>query len=99
MLLFSNFESLPCVIIEALSTGIPVISTDVGGIKEYISEKEGILIPRGDTEKLAEAMNYILDNSNAYDKNYLREYAVSNFSVKSIALQLDAVYKSILADV
>lgn len=99
LLMFSNYESLPCVIIEALSCGIPVISTDVGGIKEYISEKEGILIPRGDIEKMAEAMNYMLDNPNAFDKTHLREFAVSNFSVKSVALQLDAAYQSLIADV
>ncbi len=99
LLMFSNFESLPCVIIEALSCGIPVISTDVGGIKEYISEKEGILIPRGDVEKMVESMNFMLDNYNTFDKSHLREYAVSNFSIKSIALQLDAIYQSLLADV
>jgi glycosyltransferase involved in cell wall biosynthesis len=95
LLMFSNFESLPCVIIEALSCGIPVISTDVGGIKEYISEKEGILIPPGDVDKMAEAMNFMLDNSDTYDKNHLREYAVSNFSVKSVALKLDSIYQSL----
>jgi glycosyltransferase involved in cell wall biosynthesis len=99
LLMFSNFESLPCVIIEALSCGIPVISTDVGGIREYVSEKEGILIPRGDIEKMVEAMNFMLNNYPTFDKSHLREYAVSNFSIKSIALQLDAVYQSLLADV
>ncbi|MCC6599381.1 MAG: glycosyltransferase, partial [Crocinitomicaceae bacterium] len=46
LLLFSNYENLPCVIAEALASGIPVISTATGGIGEHISEDRGVLVQK-----------------------------------------------------
>jgi glycosyltransferase involved in cell wall biosynthesis len=37
-ILFSNYENLPCVILEAFSCGVPVISSKVGGISEFFSK-------------------------------------------------------------
>ena len=98
LVMFSNFESLPCVIVEALSCGIPVISTDVGGIKEYITAKEGILIPKGDIDSLVEAMNYMLDNYTSYNNQYLANYARENFSIEAVAEKFRNIYKSVLMD-
>lgn len=98
LLMFSNFESLPCIIIESLASGIPVISTDVGGIAEYITEKEGILVPRGDIDSLASAMDYMLDNRVKFNRNHLREHAVRHFSPEAVSKQLDTIYQSVLAD-
>jgi len=43
LVLFSNYENFPCVIPESFSVGIPVISTNVNGIPEYVNETNGIL--------------------------------------------------------
>ena len=42
----SETEGLPVSIMEAISFGIPVIATDVGGTSEIVNEKTGILIPK-----------------------------------------------------
>ncbi len=41
----SEAEGIPVSIMEAISFGIPVLSTDVGGCKEIVTEETGILIP------------------------------------------------------
>lgn len=41
----SSSEGLPASIMEAQSFGIPVIATDVGGVKEVVTEGTGILLP------------------------------------------------------
>jgi glycosyltransferase involved in cell wall biosynthesis len=43
LLLLSEHEGLPLVVLEAISAGIPVIATDVGVIREYFSHSEGVL--------------------------------------------------------
>ena len=42
--LFSNYENLPCVILESFSTGTPVITTNIGGISEFFPQNFGKII-------------------------------------------------------
>lgn len=96
LVLFSNYENLPCVIVEAFASGLPVLSTDVGGISEHLDEKKGILIKKGDEIDLLDKMNYMLDHYNEYDKSLLHEYAVTNFSYEKIGLEFYKRYQEIL---
>ena len=60
-LLPSKKEGLPYAILEAGMAGVPVISTNVGGIPEIISsDKEGLIVPPQDSEKLKEAIQYAI---------------------------------------
>ncbi len=52
----STTEGFPLSLLEALAAGLPVMATSVGGIPEALgSPPAGILIPPGDTRRLAEA--------------------------------------------
>ncbi|VXD11291.1 Glycosyl transferase, group 1 [Planktothrix serta PCC 8927] len=63
MLLPSYNEGLPMAILEAMSWGLPVITTPVGGIPEVIEQgKTGLLINPGDIEQLTEAMQSLIEN-------------------------------------
>ena len=65
----SRIESLPTTIKEAFYLKIPVVATNVGGIPELVThEKTGILIPSDDPQKLANAVNNLLENKK-YAKN------------------------------
>ncbi|MBD0370766.1 MAG: glycosyltransferase family 4 protein [Pyrinomonadaceae bacterium] len=50
-------EGTPNSIVEAMSFGLPVIASAVGGVPEVVSEEAGILIPAGDENALADAMH------------------------------------------
>ena len=91
--LFSNFENLPCVIVEAFASGVPVLSTAVGGIAEILSPERGILIPQGDEDALLNGMNHMLDHSSEYDHEAIRQYAVSTFSNDIIGKQIFETYE------
>ncbi|MDA8685542.1 glycosyltransferase family 4 protein [Robiginitalea sp.] len=56
-------EGIPRSILESLSVGLPIITTDMPGCRETILEnKNGILIPPRNQERLTEAMKYFLEH-------------------------------------
>ena len=60
----SETEGLPVSILEAISFGIPVIATDVGGISEIVSSENGILLdPKGRPTDAADAILQMMNNS------------------------------------
>ena len=94
--LFSNFENLPCVIVEAFASGMPVLSTAVGGIAEILSPERGILIPQGDEDALLQGMNQMLDHSSEYNREAIRDYAIKTFAAQNIGQQIFEEYKKVV---
>jgi glycosyltransferase involved in cell wall biosynthesis len=90
--MFSRFENLPVVILESYACGVPVLSTDVGGIKEHLDQDLGILIPSENEDQLFEKLNYMLDHYQEYSKEKIRDYATEHFSKEVIGKQLFEVY-------
>jgi len=94
--MFSRFENLPVVILESFASGVPVLSTDVGGIREHLHPDLGILIQSENEQQLEEKMDYLLDHYQEYRKERLRAYARDNFSKEVIGQKLAEVYASII---
>jgi glycosyltransferase involved in cell wall biosynthesis len=60
-LMSSVMEGLPMVLLEAAASGLPIVSTDVGGNREIVLEgKNGFLVPPGDPQALAEAIDKLM---------------------------------------
>lgn len=59
----SDIDNMPCSIMEAFAAGLPVVTTDAGGIPYIVTDGEtGVLAPRGDPTALAEgAMRLLRD--------------------------------------
>jgi len=96
LVMFSRFENLPCVIIEALCCGLPVISTNVGGIPELIDESNGSLINNGDEDALFHSMKQIYLNYKNYDRHKIAETAQKNFSYQTVGKKIYDVYGEVL---
>ncbi len=95
-ILFSNYENLPCVVIESIASGIPVIATNAGGTAEHVSAKLGIIIEPKDETTFVRSMEWMLTNYSTYDVSFLRKYAVDNFSNEKVGEQFNKIYLKIL---
>jgi glycosyltransferase involved in cell wall biosynthesis len=61
--LSSDNEGTPVSLIEAQASGVPVISTDVGGVKDILDEgNTGFVVPKKDPEAFAEKLQLLIEN-------------------------------------
>lgn len=96
LVLFSNYENMPVVINESLVLGVPVFSTDVGGIAEMINSQNGILVDPRDEKGLFKALNNFLDNKFSFDSGAIREGSRKKFSPETIGKYLLDIYQEAL---
>jgi len=96
--LSSLWENLPCVLIEAMASGLPIVATKVGGIHEIINEKVGVLVPPKDVKALTEAIDHMLDHYQDYSAREIAEYAFDRFSYEAVGRQLNEIYKELIAN-
>lgn len=90
--LLSTTEGIPVSIMEAISSGIPVIATDVGGISEIVNEETGVLIDKDFIqESFDDALNTIINN-----RNKLAESSFAFFKENFDAVEN---FKSFITDV
>ncbi len=83
LVMFSRFENLPCVILESLCCGTPVISTTLGGIAEVINDSNGFLI-NDNIDELATAMESMITNYAKYNREQIAQNAQTKFSYNVI---------------
>jgi glycosyltransferase involved in cell wall biosynthesis len=62
LVLTSDYEGTPNVILEAMSHGLPVIATNVGGIPEILTSNCGFLVEPDDEKSLLEAASLLVEN-------------------------------------
>lgn len=91
-LMFSNYENAPVVISESLASGVPVVSSNVGGIADMVTSECGILVPPGDEKSLAEAVTAMLDNYRTYDPQAIRSHGMQ-YSFSAVGNTLVEFYK------
>ena len=83
--LSSNYEGLPLVILEAMAAGLPIISTNVGGVKDIVTDN-GILVEPNCQEALSKAIMSLADDVKLRLQMGRRSYDnVQQFDSKQIA--------------
>lgn len=97
LVLFSIIENSPCVIGEALCCGLPVITTNVGGIPELVNSENSIVINTNDEEALSNAMQHMLLRKTNYDHQKIAREAKEKFSFPVIGKMMDSYYNTVIS--
>ena len=89
-------EGLPLVTLEAMSCGLPILSTDVGGIKEVLVTDYSKLIPPNNPISMAEAMLDFSDMNFERTKVELRKIMTQRYSWDTNVDKLVKIYEEII---
>lgn len=93
-------ESLGIVLLEAMASGLPLISTELGTGTSYVNQHEhtGLVVPAGDVEALVQAIQHLLHDpaQRQYFGRAARERARQAFGLKQMLDRTEAVYAELL---
>lgn len=93
-----EIEGMPLVLLEAMSSGLPVVTTNVTGMaSEIATYKAGLVIPPRDPKKLSDAITQLLKDDNLKEKMGInaRNLAVEKYSWKMLAQKLADLFEEI----
>ncbi len=94
----SASESLSNAILESMAAGVPVVATRVGGNPELVTDDRGLLVPPGDADALASAIECLLQNRAMraeFGRNG-RNFAQSNFTLAAMRKRHEELYQDLL---
>lgn len=94
--LVSRYEAFPLSILEAMRAGLPVVASDVGGVREAVVEGEtGYLVPRGDLTVLVNRLSRLIDDpgSRARMGEAGRKRFHERFTLDEMVQRTEAVYQ------
>jgi glycosyltransferase involved in cell wall biosynthesis len=94
----SRWESFGLILIEAMSCGIPAVSFDCNnGPRSIIADgKDGLLVKNGDTDDLADKINYLIEHPDQRQQMGLAAYHnVARFSEEEVFKHYLSFYESL----
>jgi colanic acid/amylovoran biosynthesis glycosyltransferase len=92
-------EGIPVVLMEAMASGLPVVSTYHTGIPELVSDGEsGMLVAEGDADAIADRLNYLLSHREVWlemgDKG--RKHIEKYYNLDKQNDRIVEIYRSLL---
>lgn len=94
----SHYEGMATVLLEAMSTGAPVVSTNIGGSDDLIKDGiNGLLTPPKDVNSMSKAIIALISDRNRAEKlgKQARETIMSSHTWKKIADKYETIYRKV----
>lgn len=97
--LASAWEGLPMVLLEAGAAGLPVVASDVGGVREATGPA-GVLVPSGDVAALTEALVRVGEASDAQRRalgGAIHDHVAASFGLAGVVDAWESLYRELVA--
>jgi glycosyltransferase involved in cell wall biosynthesis len=95
LVLFSNYEGMPVVVLEALATGLPVFASKVGQLPYLITDDFGKLVSVGNENELEESLKEFLDGKLKFDPEKMIDFISKNASQDLVGKKLADCYNTV----
>lgn len=96
--LTSNWEGFPRSILEAMSCGLPVIASNVGGVSEAVDKDVGAIVEPSNKKELKEKLEKLLSDPDKLEElgKNSRDRLKKHFSVEQLVNKTESVYKKLI---
>ncbi|MGC9150358.1 MAG: glycosyltransferase [Microbacter sp.] len=91
----SRVESQSIATLEAMSTGLPIVATEVIPTS-MLTPQTGFRVPIDDPQQLADAMMKMINSAHTFDRQFIRSQAVALAHPEKVVSQIITVYNNIL---
>lgn len=92
----SRSETFGVAAIEALACGLPVIATDCGGARDFVTKENGKICMVDDIYKLSDAILYMYKYYGDYDRAQIAADCQKRFSSEAIGKQLESIFEEVI---
>jgi glycosyltransferase involved in cell wall biosynthesis len=99
LILFSNYEGMPVVVLEALASGLPVFASNVGQLPNIINNDFGRLVPVNNESALEKYLEEFLNTNLKFDSDKMIEFIHTNASKEAVGKKLADYYTDVCSSI